>query len=183
MPDTAEPLALIGDTPMIELTSLDFGPCRVFAKLESQNPTGSIKDRIAMSMVDAAERSGALKPGGRIIEATAGNTGLALALVAARRGYRLTLVIPDKMSREKIAHLRAMGVEVVLTRSDVPKAIPSIIKTSQHASARKRAPSTRTSSTIRITRPRMNAAPAPRSGTRRKARSMRSWLASAPAER
>ena len=64
MPDNAEPLALIGDTPMIELTSLDFGPCRVFAKLESQNPTGSIKDRIAMSMIDAAERSGALKPGG-----------------------------------------------------------------------------------------------------------------------
>jgi cystathionine beta-synthase len=124
MPDTAEPLALIGDTPMIELTSLDFGLCRVFAKLESQNPTGSIKDRIAMSMVDAAERSGALKPGGRLIEATAGNTGLALALVAARRGYHLTLVIPDKMSREKIAHLRAMGAEVVLTRSDVPKGHP-----------------------------------------------------------
>ena len=125
MPNTAaEPLALIGDTPMIELTSLDFGPCRVFAKLESQNPTGSIKDRIAMSMIDAAERSGALKPGGRIIEATAGNTGLALALVAARRGYRLTLVIPDKMSREKIAHVRAMGADVVLTRSDVPKGHP-----------------------------------------------------------
>ena len=124
MLDTAEPLALIGDTPLIELTSLDFGPCRVFAKLESQNPTGSIKDRIAMSMVDAAERSGALKPGGRLIEATAGNTGLALALVAARRGYHLTLVIPDKMSREKIAHLRAMGAEVVLTRSDVPKGHP-----------------------------------------------------------
>ena len=124
MPDIAEPLALIGDTPMIELTSLDFGPCRVFAKLESQNPTGSIKDRIAMSMVDAAECSGALKPGGRLIEATAGNTGLALALVAARRGYHLTLVIPDKMSREKIAHVRAMGAEVVLTRSDVPKGHP-----------------------------------------------------------
>ena len=124
MPDTAEPLALIGDTPMIELTSLDFGRCRVFAKLESQNPTGSIKDRIAMSMVDAAESSGALKPGGRIIEATAGNTGLALALVAARRGYHLTLVIPDKMSREKIAHVRAMGAHVVLTRSDVPKGHP-----------------------------------------------------------
>ena len=93
-------------------------------KLESQNPTGSIKDRIAVSMIDAAERSGALKPGGRIIEATAGNTGLALALVAIRRGYRLTLVIPDKMSREKIAHLRALGAEVVLTRSDVPKGHP-----------------------------------------------------------
>ncbi len=75
-------------------------------------------------MIDAAERSGALKPGGRIVEATAGNTGLALALVAVRRGYHLTLVIPDKMSHEKIAHLRAMGAEVVLTRSDVPKGHP-----------------------------------------------------------
>jgi cystathionine beta-synthase len=124
MPETADPLALIGNTPIIELKSLDFGPCRVFAKLESQNPTGSIKDRIAVSMVDAAEGAGVLKPGGRIIEATAGNTGLALALVAARRGYGLTLVIPDKMSREKIAHVRAMGAEVLLTRSDVPKGHP-----------------------------------------------------------
>jgi cystathionine beta-synthase len=124
MPETADPLAIIGHTPIVELTSLDFGPCRVFAKLESQNPTGSIKDRIAVSMIDAAERSGVLAPGGRIVEATAGNTGLALALVAARRGYRLTLVIPDKMSREKIAHVRAMGAEVVLTRSDVPKGHP-----------------------------------------------------------
>ncbi len=124
MPETADPLALVGDTPIVELTSLDFGPCRVFAKLESQNPTGSIKDRIAVSMVDAAERSCVLKPGGRIVEATAGNTGLALALVAVRRGYRLTLVIPDKMSREKIAHVRAMGADVVLTRSDVPKGHP-----------------------------------------------------------
>lgn len=137
MPDTAEPLALIGNTPMIELTSLDFGPCRVFAKLESQNPTGSIKDRIAVSMIDAAERSGALKPGGRIIEATAGNTGLALALVAARRGYRLTLVIPDKMSREKIAHVRAMGAEVVLTRSDVPKGHPEYYQDLAESIARK----------------------------------------------
>ena len=124
MPDNADPLALIGNTPVIEVKSLDFGLARVFLKLEGQNPTGSIKDRIAVSMVDAAERSGALKPGGRIVEATAGNTGLALALVATRRGYKLTLVIPDKMSREKIAHVRAMGAEVVLTRSDVPKGHP-----------------------------------------------------------
>ena len=149
MPDTAEPLALIGDTPMIELTSLDFGPCRVFAKLESQNPTGSFKDRIAVSMVDAAERSGVLKPGGKIIEATAGNTGLALALVAARRGYHLTLVIPDKMSREKIAHVRAMGAEVVLTRSDVPKGHPEYYQDLAARIATGRALSTRISSTIR----------------------------------
>jgi cystathionine beta-synthase len=123
-PNPAGPLALVGNTPILELKRFDTGPCRLFVKLESQNPTGSIKDRIAVSMIDAAERSGALKPGGRIIEATAGNTGLALALVAIQRGYRLTLVVPDKMSREKIAHVRAMGAEVVLTRSDVPKGHP-----------------------------------------------------------
>ncbi len=124
MSNNAGSLALVGGTPIVELNSMNAGPCCLFVKLESQNPTGSIKDRIAMSMIDAAERSGQLKPGGRIVEATAGNTGLALALVAIGRGYRLTLVIPDKMSREKIAHLRAMGTEVVLTRSDVPKGHP-----------------------------------------------------------
>lgn len=120
----ADLLTQIGNTPLLELTHLDTGRCRLFVKLESQNPSGSIKDRIAVSMINAAEAAGALKPGGRIIEATAGNTGLALALVAARRGYHLTLVIPDKMSREKIAHLKAMGAEVVLTRSDVAKGHP-----------------------------------------------------------
>jgi cystathionine beta-synthase len=93
-------------------------------KLENQNPGGSIKDRIALTMIEAAEKSGELKPGGLIIEATAGNTGLGLALVAAIKGYRLLLVIPDKMSREKIFHLRAMGAEVRLTRSDVGKGHP-----------------------------------------------------------
>lgn len=124
MPYDADLLTKIGNTPLVELTHIDTGPCRLFVKLESQNPSGSIKDRIAVSMIDDAERRGLLRPGGRIVEATAGNTGLALALVAARRGYRLTLVIPDKMSREKIAHLKAMGAEVVLTRSDVGKGHP-----------------------------------------------------------
>jgi cystathionine beta-synthase len=124
MPYDADLLTQIGNTPLVELTHIDTGPCRLFVKLESQNPSGSIKDRIAVSMIDDAERRGLLKPGGRIVEATAGNTGLALAVVAARRGYQLTLVIPDKMSREKIAHLKAMGAEVVLTRSDVGKGHP-----------------------------------------------------------
>jgi cystathionine beta-synthase len=124
MPLDADLLTQIGNTPLVELKNIDTGPCRLFVKLESQNPSGSIKDRIAVSMIDAAEQAGLLKPGGRIVEATAGNTGLALALVAARRGYHLTLVIPDKMSREKIAHLKAMGAEVVLTRSDVGKGHP-----------------------------------------------------------
>jgi cystathionine beta-synthase len=117
-------LPLIGNTPMVEITRLDVGVSRLFLKLESANPGGSIKDRPALAMVEAAERDGQLKPGGVIVEATAGNTGLGLALVAAAKGYRLTLVIPDKMSREKISHLRAMGAEVVLTRSDVGKGHP-----------------------------------------------------------
>src|SRR5882672_6803460 len=117
-------LDLIGNTPLVEITRLDAGPCRLFLKLESQNPGGSIKDRIGRSMIEAAERDGRLKPGGTLIEATAGNTGLGLALVAGQKGYRLLLVIPDKMSQEKIFHLRAMGAEVVMTRSDVHKGHP-----------------------------------------------------------
>jgi len=114
-------LDLIGNTPLVETTRMDVGPCRLFLKLESQNPGGSIKDRIGRSMIEAAERDGKLKPGGTIVEATAGNTGLGLALVATLKGYKLILVVPDKMSREKIFHLKAMGAEVILTRSDVGK--------------------------------------------------------------
>src|SRR6184192_4380398 len=117
-------LSLIGDTPLVEVTRIDTGPCHLFLKLENQNPTGSIKDRVALAMVEAAERDGQLAPGGTIIEATAGNTGLGLALVAAAKGYRIILVIPDKMSEEKIAHVRALGAEVRLTRSDVTRGHP-----------------------------------------------------------
>ncbi|MGZ4966273.1 MAG: pyridoxal-phosphate dependent enzyme [Chthoniobacterales bacterium] len=119
-----EILRLIGDTPLVEITRMDTGPCQLFAKLENQNPTGSIKDRIALSMVEAAERDGALEPGGTIIEATAGNTGLGLALIASAKGYRCILVIPDKMSQEKIAHVRALGAEVRIVRSDVTRGHP-----------------------------------------------------------
>src|SRR5512134_3702672 len=117
-------LEMIGNTPLIEARRLDAGPCRLFLKLENQNPGGSIKDRMALSMVEAAERDGKIGPGGLLVEATAGNTGLGLALVAAQKGYRLLLVVPDKMSQEKIFHLKAMGAEVVLTRSDVTKGHP-----------------------------------------------------------
>ncbi len=120
----ANTLAMIGHTPMVELTRIDPGPCRLFLKLEDHNPGGSIKDRIALNMIETAEKAGLLKPGMTIIEATAGNTGLGLALVAAFKGYRLILVLPDKMSGEKIAHLRALGAEVVITRSDVNKGHP-----------------------------------------------------------
>ncbi|HYD27174.1 cystathionine beta-synthase [Brevundimonas sp.] len=121
---TGSLLDLIGKTPMVEVTKIDTGPCRLFLKLESQNPGGSIKDRIALSMIAAAEREGFLKPGGTIVEATAGNTGLALTLVGQAKGYKVLLVIPDKMSKEKIQHLRAMGADVRLTRSDVPHGHP-----------------------------------------------------------
>lgn len=117
-------LDLIGNTPLVRLDAFDTGPCELFVKLESQNPGGSIKDRIGLSMIEAAERSGALGPGGHLVEATAGNTGLGLALVAATKRYRLTLVIPDKMSQEKVFHLRAMGADVRMTRSDVGKGHP-----------------------------------------------------------
>jgi cystathionine beta-synthase len=117
-------LEMIGNTPMLELRRMDAGPCRLFVKMESMNPGNSIKDRIAVRMIEAAEKDGRLRPGGHIVEATAGNTGLALALVAAQKGYTLSVVVPDKMSDEKISHLRAMGAEVVLTRSDVAKGHP-----------------------------------------------------------
>jgi cystathionine beta-synthase len=117
-------LSMIGETPLIEITQFDTGPCQLFLKLENQNPTGSIKDRIALSMINAAEEDGKLQPGGTVIEATAGNTGLGLALVAAAKGYRVMLAIPDKMSQEKISHVKALGAEVVLTRSDVTRGHP-----------------------------------------------------------
>jgi cystathionine beta-synthase len=128
-PEAAPPairgvLPLIGNTPLVRLEQLDAGPCELFVKLESQNPGGSIKDRIGLAMIEAAERAGALQPGATLVEATAGNTGLGLALVAARKGYRLLLVIPDKMSQEKVFHLRALGAEVRMTRSDVAKGHP-----------------------------------------------------------
>lgn len=117
-------LQLIGNTPIVRINHLDTGPCTLYAKLESQNPGGSIKDRIGLVMIEEAEKRGDLKPGATLVEGMAGNTGLALALVAQQKGYRLILVIPDKMSREKISNLKAMGAEVVITRSDVGKGHP-----------------------------------------------------------
>jgi len=123
-PTYSNVLQMIGNTPLMAVRRIDTGPCELFLKLENQNPGGSIKDRVGLYLIEAAERAGLLKPGGTLIEATAGNTGLGLALVAAQKGYRLLLVIPDKMSQEKIFHLRAMGAEVMLTRSDVSKGHP-----------------------------------------------------------
>jgi len=124
MPVQRNVLEMIGHTPLVAVRRLDAGPCELYLKLENQNPGGSIKDRVGLYMIEAAERAGRIKPGATLIEATAGNTGLGLALAAARKGYRLQLVIPDKMSQEKIFHLKAMGAEVIMTRSDVAKGHP-----------------------------------------------------------
>lgn len=124
MPIHDSVLDLIADTPVIKAQHLDTGRCELYLKLENQNPGGSIKDRIGLYMIEAAERRGDIQPGATLVEGTAGNTGIGLALVAQQKGYKLILVIPDKMSREKIFNLKAMGAEVVLTRSDVPKGHP-----------------------------------------------------------
>ena len=114
-------LDLVGNTPLVPLKRVTQGlPYRVLAKLEYLNPGGSVKDRIGASMIDEAERTGELRPGGTLVEATSGNTGVGLALVAAVRGYRTVFVLPDKMSAEKIRLLRAFGARVVVTPSGVP---------------------------------------------------------------
>ncbi|MDR1341482.1 MAG: cysteine synthase family protein [Prevotellaceae bacterium] len=117
-------LETIGNTPLVELTRTDTGVCRLFMKLENQNPGGSIKDRTGLFMVSEAEKQGLIHPGDTLVEATAGNTGIGLALVARLKGYKLILVIPDKMSSEKISHLRALDTEIIITRSDVGKGHP-----------------------------------------------------------
>ena len=108
---------LVGATPLVRLKRLSGGPGEIVAKLESLNPMGSVKDRIGLAMILAAEKDGSLEPGGEIIEATSGNTGIALAFVGAARGYKLTLVMPESMSLERRAVLRALGAELVLTEA------------------------------------------------------------------
>ncbi len=108
---------LIGSTPLVRMKQLCQGPGEVVAKLESANPMSSVKDRIGLSMIQAAEDDGRLAPGGEIIEPTSGNTGIALAFVGAVRGYKVTLVMPESMSMERRAILRALGAELVLTEA------------------------------------------------------------------
>ena len=118
-------LQAVGRTPLVRLARLGAGLASpIYAKVESLNPGGSIKDRVGLQMIEAAERAGLLQPGGTIVEATAGNTGVGLALAAAVKGYRLIVVLPDKMSAEKIALLRAYGAEVVITATNVPPDSP-----------------------------------------------------------
>ena len=110
---------LIGDTPMLLVKNIDTGPCNLYLKLESTNLGGSVKDRPAKHMIRDAEKKGLLKKGGTIVEATAGNTGIALSILAVKKGYKVIIVVPNKMTVEKIYHLKALGAEVVVTRSDV----------------------------------------------------------------
>src|SRR2546421_3367489 len=106
---------LVGNTPLVKLSSVTAGlAATVLAKIEYFNPGGSVKDRIAVRMIEAAERSGELRPGGTIVEPTSGNTGVGLAIVAQRKGYRCVFVCPDKVSQDKINVLRAYGAEVVV---------------------------------------------------------------------
>ena len=108
--------ALVGNTPLVELSRLSRAlPGRVVAKLEVRNPAGSVKDRLGLALIDDAERRGVLKPGGTVIEATGGNTGIGLAFVAAIRSYRLILTMPASMSMERVALLRQYGADVILT--------------------------------------------------------------------
>ncbi len=112
-------LETVGRTPLVELKRMGAGlGGRVVAKLEARNPGGSVKDRIGLAMIEAAEREGNLKPGGTLGEATSGNTGIALAFVAAAKGYRLIVTMPETMSKERVALLRYLGAEVVLTPGD-----------------------------------------------------------------
>src|SRR5229473_8010779 len=115
----------IGNTPLIKLRQASAATgCTILGKAEFMNPGQSVKDRTARQLILEAEKRGELKPGGLVIEATAGNTGIGLALVAGAKGYRVLLVIPDKMSQEKISHVKALGAEVRITRSDVTRGHP-----------------------------------------------------------
>ncbi len=118
-------LEAVGDTPLIRLGRIERGlPVELYGKFEAMNPGGSVKDRIAIAMIEAAEAEGQLKPGGTIVEATAGNTGIGLALAAAVKGYQCVFAVPNKMSEEKVLLLRALGARVEITRTDVPPDSP-----------------------------------------------------------
>ena len=118
-------LEAIGDTPLVRLPHVGAGvKPQIVAKVEALNPGGSIKDRVAVSLIEAAERDGRLKPGGTIVEPTSGNTGTGRALAARLKGYRVIAVMPDKQSKEKMDLLRAYGAEVVVAPTDVPPDSP-----------------------------------------------------------
>ena len=178
-------LDLVGETPIVRLDRIarDVQPT-LLAKLEYLNPGGSNKDRIGMAMIEAAEREGKLKPGGTIVEPTSGNTGVGLAIAAAPSGYRCIFVMPDKMSQEKIALLRAYGAEVVITPTAVEHDSPRATTPSPTGSPRRsRAATSPTSTRTCPTRRRTTRRPARRSGSRPAASSTPSSSRSARAAR
>src|SRR4051794_7759698 len=105
----------VGHTPLVALRRLDTGGATVLVKMESRNPCGSVKDRVGAALVEDAERRGVLAPGALLVEPTSGNTGIALAFIAAAKGYRLTLTMPEHISQERVAFLRMLGATIVFT--------------------------------------------------------------------
>ena len=176
---------IIGNTPLVRLNSVTDGiTATVLAKVEYFNPGGSVKDRIALRMVEDAEKAGLLSAGGTIVEPTSGNTGVGLALVAQRRGYRCVFVCPDKVSEDKQNVLRAYGAEVVVCPTAVAPEDPrSYYNVSDRLAREIPAPGSRTSTATRPTRARTTRRPARNSGTRPPGRSPTSWPAWAPAAR
>lgn len=176
-------ISLVGNTPLVRLNSVTKGiRATVLAKVEYFNPGGSVKDRIALRMIEAAEESGALKPGGTIVEPTSGNTGVGLAIVAQQKGYHCIFVCPDKVSTDKINVLRAYGAEVVVCPTAVDpehpdsyynvsdrlvRETPGAWKPDQYSNPNNPSPTT--------------TPPAPSCGSRRRGRSPTSWRAWAPA--
>jgi cystathionine beta-synthase len=130
-------LGLIGNTPLVKLNRMTQGlKATVLAKMENLNPGYSVKDRIGISMIEAAEREGKLKPGGTIVEATSGNTGVGLALCAAVKGYRCIFVMTDKASTEKVRYLKALGADVVVTPASAKPGTPDhYVSTAQRIAA------------------------------------------------
>ena len=180
-------LETIGNTPMVRLNRIPKGivAADVYAKIETTNPGNSIKDRMAVKMIEDAEKAGKLKPGGTIIEGTSGNTGMGLAIAAVVKGYKCIFTTTDKQSKEKVDALRAFGAEVIVCPTDVDpedprsyysvssrleRETPNSWKANQYRQSLERA------GALRIR-------PGPRSGSRPAARSITSWSASAPAAR
>ena len=127
-------LGLVGRTPLVRLNRLaDESMATVLVKMEQLNPGGSVKDRMAVNMVEKAEEAGLLVPGGTLVESTSGNTGLGLAMAAAVKGYRCVFTMPDKMSAEKIDMLKAYGAEVIITRTDLPHDHPRELRGGRQA--------------------------------------------------
>ena len=119
MKDIKSLVDLIGNTPIVQAKNIDAGKCNLFLKMENMNPGSSIKDRVALQIINDAEKNGDLLKGSTVVEATAGNTGLGLALIALLKGYKAKVVILDKMNQNKIFHLKSLGAEVMLAKSDV----------------------------------------------------------------